>query len=307
MDIYEKYISAGNINIAKELVDKFKEKSVLIVKYIPTSLLSETEQELYGKLIKSYDKNSLSFYIALIKKDEKATIINKDVDFDSIEPPAGYSFLNQIAVVYIQNNLIYFCGLNRFNVQEIMYFIRNILNTQICITWSNVVETNIIEKIQKYGVSRIEIDAILNYSYLKMLEETQQSKRFAVIRDSLKFLANKQLTDNEIRKFDGLKTKLIISKGLIKSDKENMQKDNTIDNCMIENAKELCEENEFGGMGFTIKLKGEGGAIRNKDLLIKKSFAIKYDCINDELISKINEKILDFKQNRANTIKKIME
>ncbi len=307
MDIYEKYISADNINIGKELANKFKEKDILTVKYVPTTLFSDSEQELYGKLIKNYDDNSLSFYIALIKKDEKATIINKDVHFDSIAAPAGYSFLNQIAVIYIQNNLIYFCGINRFNVQEIMYFIRNILNTTVCITWSNVAETNIIEKIQKFGVNRIELDATLNYSYLKMLEETQKSKRFAVIRDAIKFLSNTQLTDREIRQFDGLKTKLIISKGSIKADKDDIQNNNCIEESMIENAKELCEENEFGGMGFTIKLKGSGGAIRNKDLLIKKSFGVKYDCINDDLITKINEKILDFKQSRTNTINQIME
>ena len=299
MDIYEKYISAEDTNIAKELICKFKEHNILSVKYIPTSLFSDSEKELYGKLIKNYDDNSLSFYVALIKKDEKATIINKDIHFDSITPPVGYSFLNQIAVVYIKNNLIYFCGLNRFNVQEIMYFIRNIINKQDCITWSNVAETNIIEKIQKYGVAKIELDAILNYSYLKMLEETRNSKRFAVIRDTVKFLTNNQLTDNDIRKFDGLKTKLIISKGSLKVDKDDMQKNNSIEDSMIENAKELCEEGEFGGMGFTIKLKGAGGAIRNKDLLIKKSFNIRYDCIND--------KILDFKQSRAKTISEIME
>lgn len=307
MDIYEKYISAEETNIGKELVSKFKEKDLLTVKYIPTSLFSDTERELYGKIIKNYDDNCLSFYIALIKKDEKATIINKDVHFDSITAPAGYSFLNQIAVIYVQHNMIYFCGLNRFNVQEIMYFIRNILNISVCITWSNVAETNIVEKIQKFGVNRIELDATLNYSYLKMLEETHKSKRFAVVRDAVKFLSNTQLTDREIRKFDGLKTKLIISKGNIKVDKDEIQHNSSIEERMIENAKELCEENEFGGMGFTIKLKGAGGAIKNKDLLIKKSFGIKYDCINDDLISKINDKILDFKQSRAKAINQIME
>lgn len=77
MDIYEKYISADNINIGRELANKFKEKDILTVKYAPTSLFSDSEQELYGKLIKNYDDNSLSFYVALIKKDEKLQSLMK--------------------------------------------------------------------------------------------------------------------------------------------------------------------------------------------------------------------------------------
>lgn len=130
MIISGKHIDSDEKDIYTKLSALFSNKPYIEVTPLQTDLFDSIcgPKKLLGKKLAEYKDQSLSFFIALIKEGEAATVINQQKEIEEIQAPEGSDYFNQAAVINISNDTIYYATIDRLSESDIKYFLQKALD-----------------------------------------------------------------------------------------------------------------------------------------------------------------------------------
>ena len=140
MIISGKHIQSDENNIYTKLSALFSEQSYVEITPLQSDLFDAIcgSRKLLGKKIAEYPDQSISFFIALIKEGEAATVINQQKEIEEITAPDGSEYFNQAAIINISNDTIYYATIDRFSEYDIKYFLQKALNISTGIEFINI-------------------------------------------------------------------------------------------------------------------------------------------------------------------------
>ena len=142
MIISGKHIDSDEKDIYTKLSALFSNKPYIEVTPLQTDLFDSIcgPKKLLGKKLAEYKDQSLSFFIALIKEGEAATVINQQKEIEEIQAPEGSDYFNQAAVINISNDTIYYATIDRLSESDIKYFLQKALNISTGINFINIAD-----------------------------------------------------------------------------------------------------------------------------------------------------------------------
>lgn len=303
MIISGKHIDSDEKDIYTKLSALFSNKPYIEVTPLQTDLFDSIcgPKKLLGKKLAEYKDQSLSFFIALIKEGEAATVINQQKEIEEIQAPEGSDYFNQAAVINISNDTIYYATIDRLSESDIKYFLQKALNISTGINFINIADEQALKKIERYGVNGIDLELLYNQAYIDNMRTRSENIITSAARDFVSYLcgSNEKLCDANYS--NGLKTKFSISRtSLPKENKQKREKKriNYSEEALKEMASDLCSETNIGNdVKFNIRLKNGGGKITNTSLYLARDVSVsrKNSSYND-MIKHINSMILKFKE-----------
>lgn len=303
MIIYGKHIETNESNLSERLADLFEQQSYIEVSPPQTDLFDTIygAKTLIGKKICKYPDGSLSFFIALLKPGEAATVINQNKEIEEVPAPKGTNYFNQSAVINITNDTIYYATIDRLSEADIKYFICSALEITSPLNFINIAGEKALEKIAKYGVNGIDLELMYNQAYIDYMQEQDSNDLAVAARDFVKHLCgmNNKLCDAKYS--NGLRTKFSINRTSlpkIEKKKKNTERPiNYSEEALKAMATGLFTDGRLGNdISFSIRLKNGGGKLSDSSLYLTHEVKIKKEGVNyNTLITQINAQIIRFK------------
>lgn len=304
MIITSKHIQTDEKNIYNKLSALFSNNSYFEVSPVQSDLFDSIcgSRKLLGKKIAEYPDQSISFFIALIKEGEGAPVINKQKEIEEVKAPDGSEFFNQVAIINISNDTIYYATIDRFSEYDIKHFIKQALNLSNNIEFENIADEKALKKIARFGVNGIDLNLIYNQSYIDNMRTKSENPITAAVRDFASYICGSHEKLCDATYSNGLKTKFSINRTpLPKKDKKANKEEqiNYSDEALKKMATDLCSENSLGNdIKFQIRLKNGGGKITASSLYLAREFSInnRSKLSYNEMLLQINGAILKFKE-----------
>lgn len=306
MIIYGKHIETTETNLSEKLINLFDKQSYIEVSPLQTDLFDAIcgAKTLLGRKLCTYPDGSLSFFIALVKTGEAATVINQKKEIEEIPAPKGSNYFNQSAVVNITNDTIYYATIDRLSEIDIKYFICQALGINHSLSFINIADEDAIKKVAKYGVNGIDLNLLYNQAYIDNMQARNDNSVTSAVREFVSHLCgmNEKLCDANYS--NGLQTKLSINRTSLprKGKKKAKTQVNYSEEALKSMATELLVDQHLGNdIRFSIRLKNGGGKISESSLYLTHETRISREGLSyRELITQINAQIIRFKeQNRA--------
>lgn len=301
MIISGKHVQTTETNIYNRLKSAFENNKHIEVTPLQEDLFDSNvgQKKLLGRLIADYPDGSLSFFIALIKEGEAATVINEKKEIDEITAPDGAQFFNRSAVINISNDTVYYATIDRFNEYDIRYFIKRVVDINSSFDFVNIADEQALKKIARYGVNGIDLSLMYNQAYIEHMKTKTENQLLAAARDFGSYLCgyNKKLCDANLS--NGLRTFISINRtGIPKKDKKALQDVNYSEEALKDLAEKLCSSGDSGNdASFTIRLKNGGGKVTDKSLYLAREVSVSREKNKyNEMIIQINSHILKFKE-----------
>lgn len=306
MIISSKHIQTNEEDIYGKLCALFSDSPHFEVAALQSDLFDSIcgPRKLLGKKIAEYPDKSISFFIALIKEGEGAPVINRQKEIEEVPAPDGSEYFNQVAVINISNDTIYYATIDRFSEYDIKYFIKQALNISENIEFENIADEKALKKIARFGVNGIDLNLVYNQSYIDNMRTKSENPITAAARDFMTYICGSHDKLCDANYSNGLKTKFSINRtSLPKKDKKanKEQQVNYSDEALKKMATDLCSETNLGNdIKFQIRLKNGGGKITASSLFLARDFSINRSKLSyNEMLLQINAAILKFKeQNR---------
>lgn len=149
MIISSKHIQTSENNIYTRLSTLFSDKPYIEITPLQSDLFDSIcgSRKLLGKKIAEYPDHSISFFIALIKEGEAATVINQQKEIEEITAPDGSEYFNQAAIINISDDTIYYATIDRFSEYDIKHFLQKALNITTGIDFINIADEQALKKL----------------------------------------------------------------------------------------------------------------------------------------------------------------
>ena len=302
MIIYGKHIETTETNLSEKLINLFDKQSYIEVSPPQTDLFDAIcgAKTLLGRKLCTYPDGSLSFFIALVKTGEAATVINQNKEIEEIPAPQGKNYFNQSAVVNITNDTIYYTAIDRLSEADIKHFMCRALGITSPLNFINIAGEEAVEKIARYGVNGIDLELLYNQAYVDYIQEQKNNGLTTAIREFAKHLfgMNNKLIDAKYS--NGLRTRFSINRTSlpkIEKKKKTEHPINYSEEALKTMATELFTDEHLGNdIRFSIRLKNGGGRLSDSSLYLTHEVKIKRDGVSYiALIEQINAHIIRFK------------
>lgn len=314
MIISSKHIQAVENNIYTKLSTLFSSQPYIEITPLQSDLFDSIcgSRKLLGKKIAEYPDNSISFFIALIKEGEAATVINQQKEIEEITAPDGSEYFNQAAIINISNDTIYYATIDRFSEYDIKYFLQKALNITTAIDFINIADEQSLKKIARYGVNGIDLELLYNQAYIDNMRAYTENRITSAIRDFATHLCgfNDKLCDANYS--NGLKTRFSINRTSIPQKNKKQHKNEQInysDEALKVMASDLCSDSNLGNdIKFKIRLKNGGGKITDSSLYLARDISISRGKQSyNEMLLQINSAILKFKEQNKEYLASLKE
>ena len=309
MIISSKHIQASENNIYTKLSALFSDKPYIEITPLQSDLFDSIcgSRKLLGKKIAEYPDHSISFFIALIKEGEAATVINQQKEIEEITAPDGSEYFNQAAIINLSNATI-----DRFSEYDIKHFLQKALNITTGIDFINIADEQALKKIARYGVNGIDLELLYNQAYIDNMRARTENRITSAIRDFATHLCgfNDKLCDANYS--NGLKTRFSINRTSIPQKDKKQHKNELInysDEALKVMASDLCSDSNLGNdIKFKIRLKNGGGKITDSSLYLARDICISRGRQSyNEMLLQINAAILKFKEQNKEYLASLKE